>query len=377
MKANKGISMITLAVTVLIMIILAGIIVMAVADGGLIDKASNTVTGYNDREQKESDILDKIEDEINNELGGTSGNTGNAGNGGTNVPETPSTPTPEPQPQILKDVIVSANYGDTVNYSANGVTDWKVFYNDGTNVFIIAADYLESAKLPTGALIGTHTDYKYSAYWPSGGVYLNGLTGASDIDASVANKYMLGWLTKYPTSTNTNIKAISTLMNQDVWDAFVTAPYAESAIASPTLEMFASSWNQKYPTGAQIYYDVTSDVGYYVTTIAPSARTGEITTTFTSLSGETGYSDTLYFPHTSSYEKCNGYWLSSPSTYTYNNNQSPQYVYCTGFIGGSQDGCCGSGSQATATADFTLRPVVCLSAAVKGLKTNGVWELSN
>lgn len=372
-RNNKGISMITLAVTVLVMIILAGVIVMALADGGIIDRASNTVTGYNDREQNESDIVNKIEDEIDKELGGSSEGEDT---GDTTVPETPTTPEPEPEPQVLTSVIASSNYGDKVSYSANGVTDWKVFYNDGSNVFIIASDYLDNQYLPSNALMGTHADYPYSAYWPSGSVYLDNVTGAADIDTTISNKYILNWLTAYPTSTNQNIKAIATLMDQDVWEVFADSTYADSAIASPMYEMFAKSWNQKYSTGAQLYCDLMSDVGYYVTTTAPADRSSTITTTYVSLSDEAGYSDTLYFPHQDMVSNCNGYWLSAPSTYTYNSNQSPQYVYRTGFVGANQGGCCGSNDQATATADFAIRPIVCLNTSVKGIQTDGVWILS-
>ena len=48
--------------------------------------------------------------------------------------------------QFLSQLISSSNYGQTITYSANGITDWKVFYNDGTNVYIIASDYLRSRK---------------------------------------------------------------------------------------------------------------------------------------------------------------------------------------------------------------------------------------
>ena len=369
---KKGISMITLAVTVLVMIILAGVVIIALSDGGIIDKASNTVTGYNDRGQAEGDIVNRIEDQIENELGGSAGNPGN-----TNTPPTPSTPNPPQEigPQVLKDVITSANYGDAINYSANGLTNWKVFYNDGTNVFIIASDYMPNAHLPENALMGTHADYPNSAYWPDGSVYLNNVVGAADIDTNIASKFMLGWLSKYPTSTNQNIKAIATMMDQEVWGVFVANQYADSAIASPTYEMFANSWNQKYPTSAQIYCDLVSDVGYYVTTTAPADRTEAITAVSTNLSDETGYADTLYFPHTSTYNNSNGYWLASPSTFVYQKTQSPQYVYQTGEIGASAAGCCSTNDKTIATADFALRPVVCLNTAVKATKTSSGWIL--
>ena len=42
-------------------------------------------------------------------------------------------------------------YGKLVNYtSANGVTGWKIFYADTNNIYLIADDYVDVAKLPRG-----------------------------------------------------------------------------------------------------------------------------------------------------------------------------------------------------------------------------------
>ncbi len=43
----------------------------------------------------------------------------------------------------LVEQVKPANYGDRVtNYSAGGVTDWRVFYNDGNNVYLITTDLI-------------------------------------------------------------------------------------------------------------------------------------------------------------------------------------------------------------------------------------------
>lgn len=48
----------------------------------------------------------------------------------------------------------SSNYGDYINYNVDlnddgDITnDWRIFYDDGKNVFIIAANYLPNTKLP-------------------------------------------------------------------------------------------------------------------------------------------------------------------------------------------------------------------------------------
>ena len=46
--------------------------------------------------------------------------------------------------------ISASNYGDKINYSANGIDDWKIFYNDGENVFIITSSLIPNSKVPDG-----------------------------------------------------------------------------------------------------------------------------------------------------------------------------------------------------------------------------------
>ena len=59
-----------------------------------------------------------------------------------------SNPTPEePKTPLAVDIIKPENYGDSVNYSANNVSDWKVFLNDGSNVYLISSDYVPNRDM--------------------------------------------------------------------------------------------------------------------------------------------------------------------------------------------------------------------------------------
>lgn len=45
---------------------------------------------------------------------------------------------------VLVQNIKSMNYGDDViGYIANGIDEWKIFYNDGNNVYLISKDYVD------------------------------------------------------------------------------------------------------------------------------------------------------------------------------------------------------------------------------------------
>ena len=73
-------------------------------------------------------------------------------------------------------------------------------------------------------------------------------------------------------------------------------------IGSPTLELYVNSWNAKYPNN-KIFTakktDMTDSIGwgYYV------GNSENPTTTYVSESN----SDSLYYPHTYSWNKCDGF----------------------------------------------------------------------
>ena len=48
--------------------------------------------------------------------------------------------------ETVADVISVENYGNNVNYSAKGVNDWKIFYNNESYVYIITSDFFTSRK---------------------------------------------------------------------------------------------------------------------------------------------------------------------------------------------------------------------------------------
>ena len=117
-------------------------------------------------------------------------------------------------------------------------------------------------------------------------------------------------------------------------------------IGSPTLELYVNSWNAKY-SGNTIYTATRTGMtdsigwGYYV---------GDAENP-TSTSVSRSNSDSLYYPHTSQYESCNGYWLASPSAY---GDSDVMYV---GY----------SGSVNINSYNYTnraFRPVVCLPSNI-------------
>ena len=68
-KRNKGITLVALIITIIILLILAGVSLSFVFNGGILDKAQSAVNEYENASKKEQDLLDQIDKYIENELG--------------------------------------------------------------------------------------------------------------------------------------------------------------------------------------------------------------------------------------------------------------------------------------------------------------------
>ena len=237
------------------------------------------------------------------------------------------------QEPTLADQTAKNCIGDTINYSANGIKDWKIFYKEGNDVFIIM-DYLLQSKIPssTGVNLVNYTSYKYSAIWNSAPTLQTGC--ATNKNLFKATKYTLK-------SGNSNSKVVSVLLNTSNWKSFVDTNYADLAIGSPTIEMWCASWNEK---------------GY--TKLTPSASTNGY-----KINNE-GYLtevDTLYFPHPNYWNQCYGYIIASP------------YYYDTSYIMTAYEKKIYNVSYGSKV--LSLRPVVHLNSAEDWVKDeNGVWQ---
>ena len=137
---------------------------------------------------------------------------------------------------------VSENRGSyygkkVIGYSANGIDDWKIFYDNGTNVFLITG-LISYSKIPAdvGMVQGSN---ERTATWATDPSYDS--TGRQDT-LFMATGYTMN-------SSNSNSKRVSKLLNTEIWKTFKdTTGYANYAIGSPTIEMWIESWNRKNPS---------------------------------------------------------------------------------------------------------------------------------
>ena len=186
-------------------------------------------------------------------------------------------------------------YGQKVNYSANGVDDWKIFYiNEERNeTFIITSDYLLSTKIPTSET-GMYIYKSYGVSWQVTPSYV-------EITQDVRDRFMMSWNVN---TTNTNIKCVSRLLDTSAWSGFVTEELKTkgvNAIGSPTLEMFMASWNEVYPDNQITYYSGVSSGGFQLQQNVAY-----------DIGLSVGKDNSLYLPHLEMVDGCRGFYLSSP-----------------------------------------------------------------
>lgn len=301
MRKEKGITLIALIITIIIMLILAGVVItLTIGENGLFKTAKYAAKNYTNAEAKELADLNNITNIVDQAIND----------------ETEKSAQTNP---TLVSQITAKDYGKTINYSVTinetELSDWKVFYNDGTNVYIMLSNYLNNSLIPTST--GMKTKGSYAAYWESSSL-----------------------------STPTNQSAIEILNNTTYWADFAKGRGGETATGGPTLDMYVLSWNEK---GYTKLYTAKNSTGYFVGT------NNTPTETYLMMSSDkAGYSDKLYYL-SANYEGgavC-GYWLAAPCAKDSNRLFD---VYHTGALNNS-------------TIDGTvygIRPVVCLSSEVTG-----------
>ena len=257
--------------------------------------------------------------------------------------------------KTLVQKITATNYGDEVDYTAsNGYSDWKVFYNDRENVYIIASDYVPVNKINISGMaegMPIQTLGDYCLYGQYGQYYHFGSDG------------------------------VDQLLNTANWSNFANGTSGGNQISGaiatggPTLDMWIASWNAKgYTTlyskketkqknDANEANQADYDAYYVGTSENPTTYYQSVATKDGNNNPNGGYGDILYFPHTESYSNCWGYWLASPSA---NRADYVMNVSYYGDVGGSRFANPGSG----------VRPVVCLPSSILGEQDGtGKWML--
>ena len=328
-KSNFGITLIALIITIIVLLILAGVTLnMVMGERGLFNKANQakTQTEVADNDEKiklaalasrESTgdfnieqfkkeletygITENQYDSVTNSITVVAGNKKYIiDSDGDIIKEKDKGITPK---DIQK--YPSLYYGKTVNYtSENGEENWKIFYSDGEHIFLITSDYIKAdGKDRINSNTGM-TASGYTAYWSSAPEFQN-------VSDNILKRFKATGYNINEHKDNPNSKCVSTLLNQENWKKYLDkedgSGIAEYAIGGPTIEMWMSSWNNLYENvDGKLYCDNTNENGYYVG-IEKNPNTDNIDI----MNKKKGINNKLFY--ISELQGINGYWLSSTS----------------------------------------------------------------
>ncbi len=304
LKEKTGITLIALVITIIVLLILAGVTVITLTgDNGLLTKASDAKQA-----NEEAAALEKIKTEVAgsyNLEGKIDLNELKTNLKRLNISDEDITPTikdeKETFPLTIKikenvyDIYNNGNiigpidykkleslYGKLVNgysgYTATDVTEWKLLYVDEqyNEAFIVSSN-----AIPLGPPIPL-TSVKGIEY-----------TGSNNVaNSEYGRKYNRLWLEKCTEeSTEINAKAVAYLCDSDNWSQYVTEK-AKYAAGGPTLEIYAAVG--KGMQVREIMINGVNSVGY-------------LTNGGTGIVNETFRKDLLNLG--------GAYWYASPSTY--------------------------------------------------------------
>ena len=243
-------------------------------------------------------------------------------------------------------------YGARVtNYTANGISDWRIFYSDGSNIYLITSDYIDPAKLPSKDVAkpaNTNSDYPKAAPFDN---IITKYSGSSNITDEKMKAFNSDYFEKEYTSTNNNMKAVAYMLDKDIWGDFVNSSVAEYAVGGPSVEMLLKSYSEK--NNVDYRAQASSATGYQVSNNGGTSYAnyiGEMLST-----GENLY----VLPQN---KGANAMWLASPSAY-----------HAYGVVGVTYNGYVSSNGYADTTVGF--RPLVCLNSNILLNEVSGGFEI--
>ena len=354
-KNTKGITLIALVITIIVLLILAGVsIAMLTGQNGILTQAQSAkITNENKsaeekvklaimaaRLQSEKGELDsdKLITEVTTNYGGIAEKTGDGfpviatidGKSFT-VDESGTV-----ESSILSASDIAAKTDKSKIYGAkvtgytlpSGTTTdvgWKIFYADNNNIYLISDNYVERENLPysTNGIVEPQnkpndgsSDFTRTAYFSN---ILGDYEGSSRITDNKLKELNNDYFnTKGFTSTNDNMKSVAYMMDTTAWNSKFKGDKADYAIGGPTVELLFKSYNEKYKTAYES--QVASTTGYQIRkTSSDSWNNYENSMLKTN--------DSLYVITKKS--DAYAYWLASPSAY---NAYHVMLVNCNGRV---------------------------------------------
>ena len=360
-KNSKGITLIALVITIIVLLILAGVTIATLTgDNGILNqagKAKDKTTEAESIERVQVEVagsygldgtIDK--DQLNKNLGNIAGlKIGESNFGGENiVKELPVTVTlngydigidanggVEKIPEIIAKIRANpqAYYGKKVtNYNANGKT-YRIFYvdkdndfKDGYNTIYLKADYSGIVSCSTSYDASKTLIKKMNPLWATKG---------NTVEAETT------------TISNPNEQAAAWLCDPSKWTAYCDTDKANYAIGGPSVEMYVKSYNQTHGDDALGCQYQTNYVPGYIYKVNNTIQNDGWNTNSNTLDYSMKYKS-MYCGQNG--ENTGTWWLASPSA---NGSGGVCFVYGH-YAGLSSDGY---------SNDFGVSPLVSLKSS--------------
>ena len=263
-------------------------------------------------------------------------------------------------------------YGAKVNYKTGNedidkdITEWKIFYSDGSNVYIISSNYVDPSNLPQKNGAKPYHQENNETY-PKAACFNNlilakykGSESVTDdrikalnrdyfkerINEETGEKYV------FSSGDNANMKSAAYILDIDIWKVFANESVAEYAIGGPSAEILLKSYSEK--KNVDYRAKASSATGYVISNDGGTSWAGEI-------SGLISTNDRLYvLPQNTG---AGAMWLASPSAMYRDRGMVLSYV---GYVGGIPIG------------NFSVgfRPIVCLNSNIMLNEVEGGYEIS-
>ena len=372
MQRKKGISLIVLVISIIVMIILASAIILSLSNTGIFDKAQEAVDASDLKEVQSYAATVWAEAYLN----------------GARTQEALKAAVTEGLQDIknISDYLVrvteegvevaiasktlggliksAADYGKTVDYSVTvGETtydDWQIYYNNDDYVFLIAEGSIGNIAL--GA-----ANNLYDAYTAYGNV-----SDLTKEQLSLYKKFKLGQDGYVLDAANASSNAVAYLLTDFANFANTTASYAsyvEGAIGGPTIELMCAGWNafnaaKKVEDSTHTYTALTpsSDVSWKGYKVNDTTSVDLVTIDGWDANGDAIYGSSpdegLYVPNTQGAQ----YWLASPQYFQQDDSSGSIECIMLAYEGGL--------TAAAGWVEVGVRPVVCLKSSIPA-KVNG------
>ena len=329
-KNSKGITLIALVITIIVLLILAGVTIATLTgDNGILNqagKAKDKTTEAESIERVQVEVagsygldgtIDK--DQLNKNLGNIAGlKIGESNFGGENiVKELPATVTlngydigidanggVEKIPEIIAKIRANpqAYYGKKVtNYKASDsdTNTYRIFYvdkdnyfKDGYNTIYLKADYTGGGSCSTSYDASQTLIKRMNPLWAT-----KGNTVAA----------------KTTTISNQNEQAAAWLCDPSKWTAYCDTDKANYAIGGPSVEMYVKSYNQTHGDDALGCQYQTNTVPGYIYKVKDTIQNSGWYTNDNTLDYSMTYKS-MYCGQNG--KRTGSWWLASPSAHS-------------------------------------------------------------